>query len=143
MDSPEVKMETTEQFYSYISGQYIPFTTEETEAQLKYVELIKQHESDTAWAKLRQIRNQLLTDSDWVIARCMEELTDVPPDVVAYRKALRTITANLNNPEDVIWPQKPPLIEKSNIENPLVPNFPAISAPVSAVETEEQTESTV
>jgi predicted dienelactone hydrolase len=135
----ETNMETTEQFYSYINGQYIPFTVEENEAHVQFVELCKQHRQDTAWASLRQTRNQLLTDSDWIIARCMEELKDIPADVVAYRKALRAITSNLNNPEDVIWPEKPAILEKSYVLHPPTPDFPFTSAPVST----EETESTV
>lgn len=54
--------------------------------------------------EIRQIRDQLLVNSDWT------QIPDVPVDQVAwaaYRQELRDITAQVNFPQDVIWPTQP------------------------------------
>ena len=54
--------------------------------------------------EIRQIRDQLLVNSDWT------QIPDVPVDQVAwaaYRQELRDITAQVKFPQDVIWPTQP------------------------------------
>ncbi len=56
------------------------------------------------WEEVREIRNQLLTETDWT------QLSDIPQNTkdiwTAYRQNLRDIT-NQTNPFDIVWPVKP------------------------------------
>lgn len=60
--------------------------------------------SDTLWARVREVRDRLLLESDWVT------LSDViilnKEDWLAYRQSLRDLT-NVENPYDVVIPDKP------------------------------------
>lgn len=59
---------------------------------------------EVLWERVREVRNALLVETDWVV------LSDVnvsnKDEWIAYRQALRDIT-NVNNPFDVIIPDKP------------------------------------
>ncbi len=59
---------------------------------------------DIKWEEVREIRNQLLTETDWT------QLSDIPQNTkdiwTAYRQNLRDIT-NQTNPFDIVWPIKP------------------------------------
>jgi hypothetical protein len=64
----------------------------------------EQREPVRTWDDIRQLRNQLLTQSDWTM------LADAPVDRdawVAYRQKLRDLTDEFERPNDVIWPTKP------------------------------------
>lgn len=52
-------------------------------------------------------RNQLLTETDWMIYRAFETGTIVPQAWLDYRQALRDITQQSGYPENVIWPTPP------------------------------------
>ena len=52
---------------------------------------------------LRQRRNQLLTETDY-LALVDSTLTD---EMQAYRQALRDLPANTVDPADPVWPVKP------------------------------------
>jgi hypothetical protein len=72
----------------------------------KKAEIIPYVASAPTWEQIRQQRNQLLTESDWIT------LTDATPKPnkeawLTYRQALRDITKTYSKPEDVIWPTKP------------------------------------
>lgn len=60
------------------------------------------------WEKIRTKRNELLLESDWTQLQDVE----VPnkQSWILYRKSLRDITKT-GDPELVIWPSKPPLVE--------------------------------
>lgn len=56
------------------------------------------------WMRIRYYRDQLLRDSDW------QMITDVPGDKVAwanYRKALRELPESVENPLEIVFPEKP------------------------------------
>jgi len=59
---------------------------------------------DTLWARVREVRNSLLVETDWIV------LSDVnisnKDEWLAYRQALRDMTS-VDNPFDVIIPDKP------------------------------------
>ena len=58
------------------------------------------------WLEVRRERDQLLAESDWVVARAYERGEPVPADWVTYRQALRDITLH-NNPFQITWPVRP------------------------------------
>lgn len=59
------------------------------------------------WASIRTRRNQLISDSD------VTQLADYPISDeektrwAEYRQALRDIPNVYDNPDDVVWPEKP------------------------------------
>ena len=59
------------------------------------------------WLDIRQERNQLLADTDWVITMHKEKGTNIPAAMKTYRQALRDITDTYASPDDVVWPEKP------------------------------------
>jgi len=60
------------------------------------------------WADIRSRRNNLLTESDWVVVKAKEEHANasIPSDWVDYRTELRDITKQ-SDPDDITWPTKP------------------------------------
>jgi hypothetical protein len=81
----------------------IPFTAEE-EAEWDAMEVQYTSETDTREAeKVRQERNQLLQQTDWMAG---SDVT-MSDNWRTYRQALRDITAQVGFPNDVIWPTEP------------------------------------
>lgn len=55
----------------------------------------------------RKRRNQLLTESDWVVVKAVETGTPVPTQWKAYRKELRNLPEQRGFPETINWPPIP------------------------------------
>lgn len=58
---------------------------------------------------IRQLRNQRLEDSDWVVIYHTERGTNIPLEWEQYRQSLRNITDHVNFPRltEEDWPVKP------------------------------------
>lgn len=65
--------------------------------------------SDAAWRTeaLREERNRLLAETDWLITMHKEKGTNIPTAWKTYRQALRDITDDYTSLNDVVWPEKP------------------------------------
>ena len=63
--------------------------------------------SEQALSNLRRQRNQLLTETDWVITMHKELGTNIPAAWKTYRQALRDLPANTEDPANPVWPTKP------------------------------------
>jgi len=72
--------------------------------------------SETELLMLRNIRNDLLTQSDWVVTNALEAGTAVPDEWKTYRQELRDITKKFSsmnekdekgNATGFKWPIKP------------------------------------
>ena len=59
------------------------------------------------WLDIRQERNQLLAETDWIIVMHKEKGTNIPTAMKTYRQELRDITDTYASPDDVVWPEKP------------------------------------
>ena len=57
--------------------------------------------------QVRNKRNQLLADTDWVVTKAIEQQQPVPEEWKDYRQALRDITAQPDFPEQVEFPTMP------------------------------------
>ena len=62
--------------------------------------------------QLRQRRNQLLTETDWVTLKAIDDSNDglgiqLPQVWMDYRQALRDLPANTIDPANPVWPVKP------------------------------------
>ncbi len=58
---------------------------------------------------VRNTRNKLLADTDWIVIMHTEKGTNIPATVEIYRQALRDITDHANFPHlaEDDWPTKP------------------------------------
>ena len=85
-----------------ITGQVtlVPFTDEEVAAVQAYRANVL---PGIQLEQLRQRRNQLLTETDY-LALADSTLTD---EMRAYRQALRDLPANTEDPANPTWPTKP------------------------------------
>ena len=59
--------------------------------------------------EVRQVRNQKLAETDWIVIKEREEGGSVSnfADWKTYRQALRDITNSATSLDDVTWPEKP------------------------------------
>ena len=55
----------------------------------------------------KEIRNQLLAETDWIVAKSLELGEAVPDHWKQYRQALRDIPSQPDFPDSIEWPTKP------------------------------------
>jgi Phage tail assembly chaperone protein len=60
-----------------------------------------------AAAAVREERNRLLTETDWVVIKAFETNTNIPGAWEVYRQALRDVPQQAGFPWDVVWPTQP------------------------------------
>ncbi len=71
----------------------------------EYIFTVDQSSIDLQWKNIRQHRNTLLSNCDWIVSITDYNMAN-KNDWVAYRQALRDITKQ-ENPFRVIWPVVP------------------------------------
>lgn len=59
------------------------------------------------WNRIRNIRDRLLADSDWVFNEDSPLTDDQKTPWRVYRKELRDVTTTFDNPSEVVWPIPP------------------------------------
>lgn len=62
---------------------------------------------EDAQSNVRDKRDSLLQQTDWVVIMHTEKGTNVPMEWEVYRQALRDITSQEGFPYEVTWPTKP------------------------------------
>lgn len=62
--------------------------------------------TEQQWASVRDQRNRLLAESDWIVTKSLEAGEDVPTAWKDYRQALRDVTEQ-TDPFAIVWPTKP------------------------------------
>ena len=75
----------------------------DTEIKNKYDELVAAEPLN----QVREVRNQKLAETDWVVTMHKELGTNIPTAMKTYRQALRDITDSATSLDDVTWPEKP------------------------------------
>ena len=78
-----------------------PDITQPTEAEIQAE--IARLEAEQPWNELRQQRNRLIAETDY-LALSDSTLTT---EMAAYRQALRDLPANTTDPANPVWPVKP------------------------------------
>ena len=58
-------------------------------------------------SRVRDKRNQLLGDTDWIVTRAYERNENIPSEWEIYRQALRDVPQQEGFPQNVVWPVKP------------------------------------
>lgn len=67
-------------------------------------EILNTASEETLWERVREVRDALLLESDWVVLA--DTIVSNKDAWLEYRQALRD-TTNVSNPFDVIIPTKP------------------------------------
>lgn len=62
---------------------------------------------EEASGNVRRRRDQLLSDTDWVVIKATEQGQPIPADWTTYRQALRDVSSQAGFPYSVVWPVKP------------------------------------
>ena len=78
-----------------------PDITQPTEAEIQAE--IARLEAEQPWKELRQKRNRLIAETDY-LALSDSTLTT---EMAAYRQALRDLPSNTSDPANPTWPTKP------------------------------------
>jgi len=60
-----------------------------------------------AAASVRNQRDRLLAETDWVVTKAKETSTNIPAAIKTYRQELRDISAAEGFPHTMTWPTKP------------------------------------
>jgi len=69
----------------------------------KVIELKQRYVED----QVRNKRDRLLSQSDWVVTRATETSESIPTEWADYRQNLRDIPQQTGFPHDVVWPVDP------------------------------------
>tara|TARA_R100000734_G_C3277769_1_gene72149 strand:+ start:478 stop:762 length:285 start_codon:yes stop_codon:yes gene_type:complete len=91
----------------FVDGVIVDMTDEEIAAR----QAEEKEWADGAAARnlssLREERNRLLAETDWLIVMHKEKGTNIPTAWKTYRQELRDITNDYTSLNDVVWPEKP------------------------------------
>lgn len=105
--------------YNVLTGE--PFTSKEQVEQFIFSNIntynwwqpfvdpaVREQERLDAQSKaVRDERNKLLSDTDWVVVKSAETGEAIPTEWTTYRQALRDVTTQDGFPDTVVWPVKP------------------------------------
>ena len=58
------------------------------------------------WKQVRQDRDRLLNETDWIVTKAKETNTNIPAAWKTYRQALRDVPSQ-SDPDNITWPTKP------------------------------------
>tara|TARA_B100001778_G_scaffold290322_1_gene259752 strand:+ start:1627 stop:2148 length:522 start_codon:yes stop_codon:yes gene_type:complete len=58
------------------------------------------------WKRVRQDRDRLLNETDWIVTKAKETNTNIPAAWKTYRQALRDVPSQ-SDPDNITWPTKP------------------------------------
>lgn len=62
---------------------------------------------NAAFYHIRQKRDQLITETDWLITKAKETGTNISAALKTYRQELRDLPQRYESADEVIWPTKP------------------------------------
>ncbi|CAH9055093.1 hypothetical protein PSECIP111951_01171 [Pseudoalteromonas holothuriae] len=62
---------------------------------------------ESKWSTVKAIRDAHLKATDWVVVKHQEIGEALPEEFTQYRQTLRDIPQTFDNPDEVVWPQKP------------------------------------
>ena len=58
------------------------------------------------WKRVRQDRDRLLNETDWIVTKAKETNTNIPAAWKTYRQSLRDVPSQ-SDPDNITWPTKP------------------------------------
>jgi hypothetical protein len=93
---------TEEDYNNYVDKGYkFNLTTKKIETVDESIIL------ERSWVDLRDTRNKLLSNSDWIMLSDNTLTEEQKNNWKAYRQALRDLPQNTTDPREVVWPSKP------------------------------------
>jgi hypothetical protein len=93
-------------FHATANGQ-VPFTPEEEAERDAEEAAWVAGENNRLATAVREKRDMLLSESDWMVTKSMESGEPLSFEWAAYRQALRDVPQQSGFPEAVIWPVPP------------------------------------
>lgn len=99
---------------AHLNSQFIILTRNPNTSEIEFsldedaINAQAQKVIDTKWVVLREERDFLLKESDWVVSTPDAPFTQEKiEEWKTYRQALRDLPANTTDPENPVWPQAP------------------------------------
>ena len=87
----------------YVNGIIVELSPSEIAERQAYEIAYNANEGERLSEEIRNQRNRLLSDTDWM---ALSDNT-MTPEWASYRQALRDITDQTGFPYSVVWPTKP------------------------------------
>lgn len=88
-----------------VNGVVVPLTSDEIK-DLETRKAAAPSETDIKWLQVRNERNNLLSETDWVVTKASETGVAVSDDWKTYRQALRDVPSQ-SDPDNITWPTRP------------------------------------
>ena len=88
-----------------VNGVVVPLTTEEI-AEVEALRAAAPSETDIKWQQIRNQRNRLLLETDWVVTKASDTGVAVSNEWKTYRQALRDVPTQ-SDPDNITWPTEP------------------------------------
>ena len=88
-----------------VNGVVVPLTSDEIK-DLETRKAAAPSETDIKWLQVRNERNSLLSETDWVVTKASETGVAVSDDWKTYRQALRDEPSQ-SDPDNITWPTRP------------------------------------
>lgn len=95
------------QSYDPLTQKLVEGTIEQIEGQWTLNLVAENLALEKATANVVSRRSRLLSESDWVVVKSLEQGRPVDEAWAAYRQALRDITTQEGYPYAITWPQMP------------------------------------
>lgn len=99
---------------AHLNSQFIILTRNPNTSEIEFsldedaINAQAQKVIDTKWVVLREERDFLLKESDWVVSTPDAPFTQEKiEEWKTYRQALRDLPANTADPENPVWPEAP------------------------------------
>jgi len=89
----------------YVNGVLVEMTDVEI-AQFNAEQHTETELKNEKWASIRSKRDQLLSESDWVVTKASETGVAVSDEWKTYRQALRDVPTQ-SDVDNITWPTKP------------------------------------
>ena len=89
-----------------INGVVVPLTAEEI-AEVEALRAAASSETDIKWMQVRNERNRLLSETDWVVTKASDTGVALSDEWKTYRQELRDLPATQTDVDNITYPTKP------------------------------------
>jgi len=89
-----------------VNGVLVALTTEEIK-EVEAKRAAAPSETDIKWLQVRNYRNRLLSETDWVVTRASDTGVAVSDEWKTYRQELRDLPATQTDVDNITYPTKP------------------------------------
>lgn len=89
-----------------VNGVVVPLTAEEI-AEVEALRAAAPSETDIKWMQVRNERNRLLSETDWVVTKASDTGVALSDEWKTYRQELRDLPATQTDVDNITYPTKP------------------------------------